>query len=50
MFSALHPHPFHPRLIFLSLPMEMTGLDPQTGREVEKTVVMKVLKTGIVEW
>lgn len=50
MFSALHPHPSHPHLIFLSLPMEMTGLDPQTGREVEKTVVMKVLKRGIVEW
>lgn len=50
MFSALHPHPSHPPLVSLSLPMETTDLYLRTEREVVKTVVRKVLKTGIAEW
>lgn len=50
MFSALHLHPSHPLLMSLPLLMETIDLYLQTERKTVKTVVRKVLKTGIAEW
>lgn len=50
MFSALHLHPSHPLLMSLPLLMETIDLYLQTERKMVKTVVRKVLKTGIAEW